>query len=190
MISRLVGLPILEGTELTIMVNGVGYGVLVPASVLVRVVPNQQMELWIHTHVREDALELFGFPDAETRRLFLLLTSVSGIGPKTALPIVNLGANKIIQAVQQADVHIFSQVPRVGKKLAQKIIIELRGKLGELKELDLAPLSVQQSEVAGALQSLGFSEQEIESAVRRVDLTDLSVEASVTTVLQELGKQK
>jgi holliday junction DNA helicase RuvA len=190
MISYLVGQPILEKDFVTILVQGVGYGVRVTTKTMAEIVQLSQVELYIYTHVKEEALELFGFQNKSDRELFLLLIDVSGVGPKTALNILNYGSGQIIQAVQQADVGLFASVPRVGKKLAQKIIIDLRTKLGSLKELNLAPTSVQYQEVVLALQSLGFEERSINTVLEQVDVENLPIGEAVKMAVKELGKHR
>src|SRR5258708_6252327 len=106
MISYLIGQPILEKDFVTILVNGVGYSVRVTAKTLSELfapvgelqdlVPPKPVELFIYTHVKEEALELFGFQTRSDRELFLLLIDVSGVGPKTALNILNCGTARII----------------------------------------------------------------------------------------------
>jgi Holliday junction DNA helicase RuvA len=190
MISYLVGKPILEKDFVTVLVNGVGYGIRLTQKSMAEVLQLSEAEFFIYTHVKEDALELFGFVTREDRELFLLLISVSGVGPKTALSILNCGGTQIIQAVQQADVKFFASVPRVGKKVAQKIIIDLRTKLGALKELHLAPMSVQYQEVVVALQSLGFDETVIIPILEKIDIESLPIETTITLAMKELGKQR
>ncbi len=190
MIALLTGTPIISDGTLIIDVHGVGYAVLVSTKTLQLAQQQNPVTLYIHTHVREDALELFGFSNPQDKRLFLLLQSVSGVGPKTALTISDRGAQAIISAVQQADLGFFGAVPRVGKKLAQKIIIELTSKLGSLKELNLQPLSGFEQEISAALISLGFSEEEVATAIRDEDLSDLSLEQAIQKLLKAFGKKK
>src|SRR5258708_6371808 len=147
MISYLMGKPVFEKDFVTILVGGVGYAVRVTDDCRQSLQGREEAELFIYTHVREEALELYGFAQRSERDLFLLLLGVSGVGPKTALGILHFQPNQIITAVQNAEVSLFTSVPRVGKKLAQKIIIDLRSKLGALKELDLGPLSGERQEV-------------------------------------------
>ncbi len=190
MIRRLHGTPIIDGQELTIMVGGVGYGVKVTAFTLQQLATQTEAHLHIYTHVREDALELFGFMEAAERQLFLLLLDVSGVGPKTALGIMNAPTHRIIDAVQQAETSFFASVPRVGKKLAQKIIIDLRTKLGALKELQLGPLTPQRQEVMDALMGLGFSESSIDQVMRDLPIEEMDVRTAVKQALQQMGKGK
>lgn len=174
MISYLFGQPIIEKDFLTVLCGQVGYAVHVNAAVLSEATGKAEVKLHIYTHVKEDAIELYGFTSTADRDLFMLLIGVSGVGPKTALGILNNTSLQIIEAVQNANISFFSAAPRVGKKLAQKIIIDLTSKLGALKELDLGPLSKQQEEVTLALQALGFDDNSIGKAVKAVDTEKLS----------------
>ncbi|HYD35482.1 MAG TPA: Holliday junction branch migration protein RuvA [Vitreimonas sp.] len=171
MISYLIGKPLLQVDKLIVLVNGVGYGVIAPTAVLAKASTVEEVSLHIYTHVREDAIELYGFNEIQEKELFLLLLSVSGVGPKTAINIVDIGAEKIIHAVQTAEVSVFAAVPRVGKKLAQKIIIELKSKLGSLQELSLGPRNPQEQEIVDALVALGFVEDHAEKAVQGLDFS-------------------
>lgn len=186
MIGYLRGIPKLDGTHLLVDVHGVGYLVYVGTSCLSAASQMEEIELYIHTHVREQSLELFGFQTAAARDLFLLLIDVSGVGPKTALAIADTGSDKIVEAVQNANVSFFTKVPRVGKKLAQKIIIELKSKLGSLKELNIATLSPELQIVVDAVTALGFSEEDAQQAVQELDLAELDTAAAVKAVLKQL----
>jgi holliday junction DNA helicase RuvA len=187
MIAYLTGKPILHGTKLVVLVNGVGYGVLVSSKVLQQVGEAESVSLFIHTHVREDQLSLFGFLTLQEQQLFELLLGVSGVGPSTALHLTNTNPDQLISAVQEAKVSFFSAVPRVGKKLAQKIIIELRGKLGELKELNLAPLSAKEQTVISALVNLGFNEEAVREAVATMDLEELTEAQAIKQTIGLVG---
>ncbi len=190
MISFLIGQPILEADGITVLVGGVGYGVRVTDKVKELAASLAEISLFTYTHVREEALELYGFEHRKDRELFLLLISVSGVGPKTALGILNLGAEHIVDAVQQANTSFFAAVPRVGKKLAQKIIIDLRSKLGAIKELNIGPVSPQRQEVTLALEVLGFSEQAIYTVLEQIPVDTLTTPEAVKLAIQELGKKK
>lgn len=171
MIAQLTGKPIINNDQLILDVNGVGYGVLVGGKTLAKLQGQSFVTLSIYTHVREDAIELFGFLDAADKRLFELLLAVNGVGPRTALNISQLGAANITEAVQQANVSFFTKISRVGKKLAQKIIIDLKSKLGSLKELELGGITdPKQKDVVEALLALGFDEQEVYRKLEKLDL--------------------
>lgn len=186
MIAFLHGKPIVDGNKLIVLVGGVGYDVFVGGKVLSAAAQQQEVELFIHTHVREDALELFGFSSAQDKSLFLLLLSVSGIGPKTALLIADQGAEKITVAVQNANVSFFTSIPRVGKKMAQKIIIELKSKLGSLKELKIGGMSEHEQMIVDAVVVLGFEEQRVYEVMEGEDFSEVAIEAAIKQVLQRL----
>ncbi|PIR61461.1 MAG: Holliday junction branch migration protein RuvA [Candidatus Pacebacteria bacterium CG_4_10_14_0_8_um_filter_43_12] len=188
MIGFLKGRVLIFNQTLIIDVHGVGYQVIVSPSLLAQLVPTAEVSLQIHTHVKEDALELYGFRLAEEKQLFLLLLNVSGVGPRTALAITQKEPQAIIDAVQQANSRFFSQIPRIGKKLAQKIIIDLKSKLGSLKELDLGPVSAKEQDIVTALISLGFNEQDVLETLHQTDLSELPLETAIKQVIQKMSK--
>lgn len=190
MIAFLTGKPLVQGNKLIVFVNGVGYGVQVSNKVFQQTANVELVSLFIHTHVREDQLNLFGFLSSQEQQLFELLLSVSGVGPSTALNITNMHPDQLIEAVQEAKVSFFTAVPRVGKKLAQKIIIELRGKLGELKELNLAPLSEKQQTVISALVNLGFNEDAVREITNELELDKLDEAQAIKQAIMKLGSKK
>src|SRR5690348_4195986 len=112
-------------------VGGVGYKIYASASILNKAQLNEQITIFTHLHVKEDALDLYGFATQEDLRLFEQFISVSGIGPKTAIGVFTHGSREqIITALMHADVDFFTSVPRLGRKNAQKLIIELKNKIG------------------------------------------------------------
>lgn len=186
MIAFLSGKPVIDGNKLIVLVGGVGYEVYVGSKVLAAANLESEVNLFIHTHVREESLELFGFSSAQDKNLFLLLLSVSGIGPKTALQIADQGSEKITSAVQNAQVSFFTSIPRVGKKMAQKIIIELKSKLGSLKELKIGGLSDHEQMIVDAVVALGFEEQQVYEKLEGKDFSDLAIEVAIKQVIQTL----
>ena len=178
-----------EDPYVIIDVNGVGYRVLLSAPVLSDI-PHlgTEIKVFIYTHVREDALELFGFTSPEDLRLFEYLISVSGVGCKTAMNVFAVGKrSEIIRAISGNDVSFFTSVPRLGKKNAQKIIIELKNKIGEGEDLDLGTASIN-DEVVTALRGFGFSTKEAEAAVRHIKDPALTTQEKVRMALKNLGK--
>ncbi len=187
MFAFLSGTPVIQKNKLIMLVNGVGYDVDVSTRTLLAATNADSFSLYIHTHVREDRIELYGFQTIEAKEIFNLLIDVSGVGPKTALAITERGSQALIEAVQQADVSFFTKVPRVGKKSAQKIIIELKSKLGGLKELDLGPQTPLQEEISDALLSLGFAKTEVSAVVNKLDAAGLTLESGLQQAIKELG---
>lgn len=187
MIAYLSGQASVVEDYLVILVNGVGYQVYTQNTLLSKINDHPQIELYIYTHVREDALELFGFESPAQLKLFKLILSVSGVGPKTALSILDLGTNQVIDAVQNAKVNVLTKVPRVGKKLAQKIIIDLRSKLGSLKELNLSPKTNKQTELIQALEALGFDGTDAETILDQIEVETLSIQEAIKQAIKLLG---
>lgn len=174
-----------------INVNGVGYRVFVPIQISSTISKiGQEMILHTHTHVREDILELYGFKEVLDLNLFEMLLSVSGIGPKTALGIFAKGErNQIIEAIANADVSFFAGIPRLGKKNAQKIIIELKNKIGSAKELDLLGVGDKETkDLVEALKSFGFSTKESMEAIKSIQEKDAPVDRKIRFALKYLGK--
>lgn len=190
MISWLKGHPQLIGQHFIVVVHGVGYGVEVGTSTAQRLGSLAEVELFIHTHVREDQLSLFGFATYREKEVFVLLLDVSGVGPRIALAIVDRGAESLVQAVQTADVKYFTSIPRVGTKLAQKIIIELKGKLGSLQELSLGPRSQLEQDLVAALQSLGFDEAEIYQVLPELPHESSELKELLKQAMKLLGKPR
>jgi Holliday junction DNA helicase RuvA len=187
MISLLTGQPIIGKESLIINVNGVGYGVEVNTQLLSKINHKEEVTLHIYTHVKEDQLKLFGFETAAEKELFVMMLGVSGVGPSTALNLVSLGSNTLIEAVQNAQITTFTAIPRVGKKLSQKIIIDLKGKLGEIKKLDLGPISEQEASLTDALLSLGFGEDQIHQVLSELDLENTPEEQSLKLAIKKLS---
>lgn len=190
MIGLLTGTIILRNDPyLIIDVHGVGYKVYGSVSLLKHTI-GEEVQAFIHTYIREDALDLYGFGSAQELRVFEYLIGISGIGPKTAIGVFGLGTTgEILDAIRKADVDFFTGVPRLGKKNAQKIIIELKNKLGSEGELDLKEEEgTVTAEVVSALTSIGFSEKEAKAAVRAIGETGESVSDKVRLALKHLGK--
>lgn len=180
-----------DGSHLLIDVHGVGYRVLVSKEVLANL-PQEKKEvkLYTFTYVREDALELFGFLALEDLKLFEHLISVSGIGPKTAINVFSVGSrSQILQAIISSDVSFFTAVPRLGRKNAQKIIIELKSKFSRVDDLEIPTLDGQASEeVVEALRAIGFTTQEAHNALRQSKNEGKTVEEKIRLALKYLGK--
>ncbi len=184
-------IEVLKRPFVIIDVQGVGYKVLVPDSIYSKLITNEKIKLFTFTYVREDALELFGFLEIDDLSLFENLITVSGIGPKTALNIFSFGERKdIVEAIIKGDVSFFTSVPRLGTKNAQKIIIELKNKMGSDAELDLSGKDfIENAEAIQALKTFGFSTQEAQKALREVKTQGLSLDEKVKTALKNLGKR-
>lgn len=204
MIAQLEGKIVgIRGNSVILMVGGpasnaegvasagwVGYKIFVSAYTLGKVAGKQDQILFhIHTHVREDVLALFGFLNEEELTMFELLISISGIGPKVALSILSIADVKTIcTAIVNKDPSILTRVSGVGKKTAERVIIELQNKVGTMESGDQASTLVDQDAIE-ALTSLGYSVAESREALKLVpaDITDVS--ARIRQTLKNLGKK-
>lgn len=176
---------------IVIDVGGVGYSVVASKDVLGKAIINSRLKLFIYTHVREDLIQLYGFLDFSDLKLFRSLISVSGIGPKTAMGIFAVGSRlSIIQAIINADVAFFESAPRLGRKNAQKIIIELKNKFGGAKEeVDLSEKDIKErNEIVSALTGFGFSKKEALDTLKTIKGEGKSVEEKIRLALKEIGK--
>jgi holliday junction DNA helicase RuvA len=189
MIGRLTGIIATEQKNpLIIDVAGVGYRVSVPMSIIHSLPFGSKQTLQIYTSVKDDAIDLYGFLFEEDMTLFELLLTVSGIGPKTALLVANRGVNEITRAIMESDVEFFTTIPRLGKKNAQKIIIELKSKLGSMKDLDLSDdQSSETKDIMDALVSMGFDKKEVLSVLKKLDAADITTEQKMKKALKLLG---
>lgn len=153
--------------------GGVGYDVIIPVSTYTQL-PDQghEVRLRIHTHVREDALALYGFLTQDEKALFEKLIGVSGIGPKLAITVLSgLAAPDLVNAIRRGEVERLVRVPGVGKKTAERMVLELRDKLpamaGEEPAEPAATLSAVDQDVLSALLNLGCARPQAETAVRK-----------------------
>ncbi len=148
-------------------VAGVGYRVSLTADTLTRVTEGQTLTLWTHLAVRENALDLYGFLDKADLQWFELLLTVSGIGPKSALAILNaVDTTSLGRAISQNDAASLARAHGVGKKTAEKVVLELREKVGSVEKADTSAGS--DGEVVDALIRLGYSQKEARDAVHAI----------------------
>ena len=159
-----------QGQELWLEVGGIGYRVFCGEKLLARTILGQELKLWIHTRVREDALELFGFEDIASLNIFERLLDASGVGPKTALAIVGTSSGEAIaQAIATADVDFFRQFKGVGAKGAQRIIVDLKNKVGDFGALFDGNGENNQDEALEALLQLGFDRKSALATLKNID---------------------
>lgn len=159
-----------DGSDIIILVGQIGYRVRVVDAP--KLVAQATVALYIHTHVREDELALFGFEHKSQLKLFELLIGVSGVGPKMAMNILAKGsAEQISQAVARADVSFFTSVKGIGKKNGQRIIVDLKSKMGSISELDLSGPEVGTDEVFDALVAMGFDAKRVQKTLNEIDST-------------------
>jgi Holliday junction DNA helicase RuvA len=185
MIAHLRGMVTQLNTgEIVIDVQGVGYRVMVSDTLGMHTRIGDTVTVYTHMHVREDIMDLYGFAHAEDLILFRQLIDVSGIGPKTALGIFSRGnRSEIRDAIAAGDVSFFTHVPRLGTKNAQKIIIELKGKIDLTEGSD--PIV---RDVTEALRQFGFGDQEIRHVMSQIDPGTTRLEDRIAQALRLLGK--
>jgi Holliday junction DNA helicase RuvA len=174
MIASLRGLLIEKHpNQAVVETGGVGYDVNIPVSTFTHLPDaGQEVKLRIHTHVREDALALYGFLTQDEKAMFERLIGVGGIGPKLAVTILSgLAAGDLINAIRGGDVARLVRIPGVGKKTAERMVLELRDKLpaaaGEETPAPAAALSAIDQDVLSALLNLGCGRPQAEAAVRK-----------------------
>ncbi len=168
---------VLEPGLAVIDCNGVGYGCRITAYTAAQLKLNQSARLYITESIREDAFDLYGFISKEEQHCYELLTSVTGVGPKAAISILAAGPQNFTLAVMTGDEKLLTAAQGIGKKIAQRIILELKDRVGGSSvELDFstgpAAAPVQQGNAAmarAALQELGYSPTEIQSALKGAD---------------------
>ncbi len=165
-------------------INGVGYSVNIPSSL--NPTPSTKIDLHIHTHVKEDDISLYGFSQTTQMELFRHLISVSGIGPKIALTVLSVGTpDQILSAIKSSSVDFFTAISGIGKKGAQRLIIELKNKFDQ-QDLDISTFD-QSGELVEALSSLGFKMTELSSIITKVD-PSLPLEKQVKQALKLLHR--
>ena len=175
--------------------GGVGYLVRIPLTTFDKLpAPGEECLLLVHLHVREDALDIFGFAEEAERAMFRRLVAVSGVGPSVALALMsgNTVAD-IVAAVRRGDAKMLTRAKGVGKKTGERIILELKGVVDELEalvsvEAGAAAAAAPETTAAQALVTLGYSETDAAAAVRKV-LDELGAEAALGDVIREaLGR--
>lgn len=194
MIGSIKGKIILKTEKFLILeTGGVGYKISVSPDTLSKLAPrlrsgqsetSKLVSLWIHTHVREDMLDLYGFLEYEELEFFEMLINVSGIGPKGALTILGIASiNTLKRAIGTGDTSYLTKISGIGKKTAEKIVIELRDKMG--KESEGSSLQVE-LDALEALKSLGYSQGEAREALKKVS-PDTNTNAKIREALKILG---
>lgn len=185
---------ILEPGLAVIDCGGVGYGCRITAYTAAQLKLNQSTRLYITESIREDAYDLYGFSSREEQRCYEMLTSVNGVGPKAAMAILSSGPQNFTLAVMTGDEKALTAAQGVGKKIAQRVILELKDKIGGASpELDFssgpAAVPVRQgstlSLATAALQELGYSSAEISIALKGVD-SAASTEEMVRYALRQM----
>ena len=192
MISYLEG-KIIEKNEKFLVINagGVGYRVFSHQGILEKMPAiGQNIGVWTHLYVREDALDLYGFTEREGLDFFETLISISGIGPKSALGILDVApVMNLKQAIVSEDETFFTKVSVVGKKTAQRLILELKSKLAKTVMPIKGSDSAEMAEAMDALVSLGYRERDARKVLQEIAKDIKGVEAKVKAALKTLGRK-
>ena len=179
MIGCLIGeVFALEAPTVLLNVNGVGYEIDTPLSTFCQLQKGQKVTLWTHLVVREDAQQLYGFSDSQEKTIFRTLLKVNGVGPKMALGILStLSVELLVHTIEHDDINTLVKVPSVGKKTAERLMIELRDRFKTLAQGTSTAATMPQiqfaanspvAEAEAALQSLGYKPLEAQKAVAAV----------------------
>lgn len=200
MISRLRGEVVeIDGDSILIDVHGVGYEISCTSSLIGRLSIGAQAVVSVYTDVREDAIRLFGFESTAERHVFLLLNKVSGMGPRSSLDVVsNVAIRDLLRAIGSGDVRSLMAIKGVGKKKAERIVVELKdlvasmageraGSLRTMISVESVPsanMPQRSADAVSALEVLGFTRRDAESAVERA-LKDGSVTGEVGELVRE-----
>lgn len=189
MIAFLTGQIIDQDENLiTLLCRGVGYEVCCSDNTLAQIATQKVVQLSIYTHVREDALQLYGFASKLEKQLFMSLLKVNGIGPKLAIQILS-GASleQIIQAIENKDIKMLTSLPRVGKKTAEQMVLTLKGVLVSADEQKFTPLANVHKEIYSALVHLGFRSQDVEQVLAKLP-EGVEFEQGVRESLRQLSQ--
>ena len=195
MISFLEGRLLQRGPEeVVVEVNGVGYGVQVPLSTFYHLPEvGERVRLLIHTHMREESLSLFGFLTERERRLFRMMIGVSGVGPKMALTVLSgISPEELERSLTEGDVATLVRIPGIGRRTAERMVIELRGRLLPLPQEDRLPPPQQEvlQDALSALINLGYRRPLAEKVLRELlrQHPSLSLEDLLREALRELAQ--
>lgn len=189
MISQLTGNVAYRGTDnIILLVGGVGYKVAATLDTISNLVEHTEATLWTHLAVRENSLDLYGFLSRDELRFFELLLSVSGIGPKSALNIIGIADIRTLRgAIAAGDVTHLTKVSGIGKKTAEKIVLELREKMGTA-DLEMSSSHKADADALEALHALGYSLSEARETLKLVPREVEGSNERLREALRLLGK--
>jgi Holliday junction DNA helicase RuvA len=156
-------------------VNGVGYGLLVPRETFDKAYVGEKLKVYVYEHIRENMYDLYGFTELQTKELFIKLINVNGVGPKVGLNILSIGPlSTVRQAIASGNLKLIQSAQGVGKKVAERVIIELKDKVGLISTVNEASLLVGdevvlQDEAVQALVALGYSVNDAAVSLKEID---------------------
>jgi holliday junction DNA helicase RuvA len=187
-IATLSGVVAEKLAEVVVLdVQGVGYGLLVPVEDYGKLTTGDKAKFYVYEHIRENAHDLYGFTQIDTKRLFEQLLDVNGVGPKMALSILGVGSvEDVRRAIASGDTKFIQGAAGVGKRVAERVVVDLKDKVGLASTADSSGIFVgtaNQDEATQALVSLGYSPQDAASALAKVDM-GLSTEDRVKQALK------
>jgi len=192
MISYLEG-KILDKNEkfFVVDVSGVGYRIFSHSGILEKIPENgQNVKIWTHLYVREDAMDLYGFLNKEELEFFEILISISGIGPRSALGILEVASvSSLKQAIVSEDETFFTKVSGIGRKTAQRLILELKSKLAKTVVLEKGGSFKEMGDAFEALVALGYRQSDVRRVLNELPKDMKSAEAKVKEVLKRLGRR-
>jgi len=181
-----------ESLHCVVLTQGVGYEILTPKRLLEKLTPSGEISLWLHTHVREDIFALYGFESENEKLFFRLLLSVSGLGPKTALSLLSeFGTDTLIELILGKRITEISKAPGVGKKTAERLVMELTSKLEKVawSKPSTTPSSTR-DDLFSALTHLGYQPTQIKFALDKVMASpEKAFEVLLKNALQELSNR-
>ena len=188
MISKITGIVIHKADKFVVIeTNGIGYKVFGTTDFISKIKENETVKVWTYLAVRENALDLYGFAAKKDLDFFELLITISGVGPKTALNILAVATvDSLRKAISSGETAHLTKVSGLGKKMADKIVLELKGKLGSYEEINLG--LKEEIDALEALKSLGYSHKEAREALQEIDKSLVSTSDRVKAALKHLGK--
>lgn len=190
MIAKIKGaIEFLRDNYVVVDVAGVGYKIFVTVHTFGKISGQQTVEFYTHTYVREDTLALYGFLSLEELEMFELLISISGIGPKAAMGILAIADPKTVRAaVLNEDASILTRVSGIGKKTAERVILELKNKVADMPLQEKTQIS-EDSDVLEALIAMGYSNSQAREAIKNISKDIKDVGQRVKAALKTLGKK-
>ncbi len=191
MIGHITGTVLFKEERVVIVdVGGLGYTLSVTPATAQSTKEGEKVSLWTHLVVKEDALDLYGFSKRDEIALFRLLIGISGIGPKSALSVLALAdVTTLATAIASGESEYMTKVSGIGKKLAEKIILELRDKMGNITQRE-GGVALPETEALDALEALGYSPKDTRELVRMLAKESMTTQDIIRKALQTLGGRK